>query len=250
MNKYIYNTVVKSTDEDRTLKFVATEEIVDRDGDLIKIDGLDIKNYKANPIVLWCHDHKGLPVGKGVFKKQGEQMSIKIQFAEPEVYSFADTVYKLTKGGYINAVSLGMIPDWDSIEYPTNMKVKGKLVKRLIAKAEVLECSLVPCPANQGAVGIKGLQKAVSDGVIDKIEYDEMALLYKDTDPIETAMEKADKLIKSLQLQLLEKEAVVTQEEDDIYTEIFKEFRHQGDNDHTDSILDDLYTIINTKDEK
>lgn len=249
MNKYIYNTIVKETDEDRTLKFIASQEVVDRDGDLIKIDGLDIKNYKNNPIVLWAHDHKGLPVGKGVFKKQGDQMTIKVKFAEPEVYSFADTVYKLAKGGYINAVSLGMIPDWDSIEYPTNMKIKGKTVRRLVAKAEVLECSLVPCPSNQNATGIKSLEKALSDGVIDEVELNEFNIINKDIDPIETALEKADKIIKGLQLQLLEKETT-TQEEEDVYTEIFKEFRHQGDNDHTDSILDDLYTILNTKDDK
>jgi hypothetical protein len=104
-------------------------------------------------------------------KKAGE-LIMKVKFAEPEINGFADTVYKLIKGGYLNAVSIGFLPDFESIEYLKNKKG----VYRIFHKSSLLELSVVPVPANQGAL-VTG--KALNDGVIDELELKEYEMYCK-----------------------------------------------------------------------
>lgn len=173
--KKLYTTLeMKASDEDRTVEFVASKEVTDRDGEILKIEGINLKNYKKNPVVLWAHDRSGLPIGKTVkFTKVGKGLNLKVKFAEPEVYGFADTVFKLVKGGYINAVSIGFMPDYDKVEYPKNRKG----VHRIFHASELLELSIVPVPANQDALRTS---KALEDGVIDEVELKEWQMFCKE----------------------------------------------------------------------
>jgi len=45
---------------------VISTDAVDRDGDIIEVDGWEIDNYLANPVVLWAHDYRGVPVGRAL----------------------------------------------------------------------------------------------------------------------------------------------------------------------------------------
>lgn len=163
---------VKESKDDRTLEFVGSKEITDRDKEIVKVKGLDLKNYKTNPVVLWSHQYSQPPVAKATkVWKSKDELKFKIKFAEPEEYSFADTIYKLYKNGYMNAVSIGFIPDYDSIEFPS----EGKNINRIYHKAELIELSLVPVGANPAALlTSKGIVKAMEDEVIDKLELDEI----------------------------------------------------------------------------
>lgn len=238
MEKYIYKNTdpeIKEVADNRTIEFVITKEVVDRDGDVVEIKGFNTKEFMKNPVVIYGHDYRSLPIGKVVkIRRSGDELLAKVKYAEPEVYSFADTVYKLTKAGYGGAVSVGFIPDWDAVEYPKREKINGKTVRRRIKKAEMIELSQTPVPANQDALATgKSLQKAVEDGIIDDIEYKEYEstiqraekfkkLNIKDTaetsaDAEETAALKAQ--VAELELQL--KEQKMEEElEDDVYTEI------------------------------
>jgi hypothetical protein len=40
----------------------------------------------------------------------GDRLMGDIRFAPPEVYEFADTIFKLIDGGFINSVSVGFLP--------------------------------------------------------------------------------------------------------------------------------------------
>ena len=42
---------------------VASEEVEDRAGEVISIDGWNLKNFKSNPRLLWSHDHNIPSVG-------------------------------------------------------------------------------------------------------------------------------------------------------------------------------------------
>ena len=180
MDKKIYkffDIEVKSTDEEkREIVAVGSKQVSDRDGDIVKIDGIDLKNYKKNPIVLWAHQHDSLPIGKATkVWKEDNKLMFKIQYATAEENSFADSVYKLTKGGYINAFSIGFAPDWDKAE--KNEKSKYGYV---FNKSELFEISAVPVPANPLAlVQSKSIQKAVQDEVIDDLELKEIELYLK-----------------------------------------------------------------------
>ena len=257
IEKIFSNMEVKATKEDRVVEFIATKEVVDRDGDIVKVSGLNVKNYKKNPVILLNHDRRGLPVGKAVrVVKSGGELKVKIKFADPEEYSVADTVYKLVKGGYINAVSMGLMPDWETMEYKEDKKTKKRI--RTINKADILEISIVTVPANQEAlVTGKSLQKALEDKVIDELELKELEMSVKeikDEEIEEPSIKDAENTIielkskvAELELQLKEQE-MESEVEDDIYKEIFDHLTgKQGTetDDHTASTLDKDLDINN-----
>lgn len=231
MNKFYTSSFkTKSDDEsDRTVTFVATKEVVDRDGEIIIVKGIDLKNFKRNPLILFSHDRSGLPIGKAVNvkKTQDGEMHVKVQFAEPEVYGFADTVYKLVKGGYLNAVSIGFIPDFNAI------RRDEKTGARIYDKTELLEISVVALPAQQEALV---LGKAMKDGVIDDVEAKEWKLY------CEKALEtQEDNKFTQLEEELnILKASIETQKS---YLEsLFKNYKQDSSGDESGESMSDEYT--------
>ncbi len=161
MIRKLFASEIKEAVGERTLQFTITAENRDRDGEVVKADGGQFENYNKNPVVLWAHDYQSLPVGKTVKLERKDKAIIStVQFPTKEEYEYADTVYKLCKGGYLNAVSIGFIP----IDV-----VQGKSEKdpsRTFTKWEMLEYSIVPVPSNPDA-----LRNAVTAGLITVKEF-------------------------------------------------------------------------------
>jgi hypothetical protein len=67
-----------------------------------------------------------------------------IRFAPPEVYEFADTIFKLIDNGFINSVSVGFLP----LEFEF---ADDRLGINFIRQT-LLEISVVPVPANAHAL--------------------------------------------------------------------------------------------------
>jgi len=225
----------KSSKEDRTIEFIASKEIVDRSGNLIKIGGIDTSSYKANPVVLWTHRSDEPPIGKAVgIRRKGDELRIKVQFATPEEYGFADTIYKLADNGYINAGSIGLFLDSKGVEYPENMKVGGKEVRRLINKSELFDFSITPIPRNRKTLKASVLLQALDSGVIDDVELKEYELMsegvvegfeeeVKDDKEEENEVITLKAKVAELELQLKEQE-MEEESKDSIYDELYNEF--------------------------
>lgn len=170
--KYFATTEVKAiNEEDRILRFTASTEDQDRDGDIITVDGWDLKNYLKNPVVLFGHNYWDLPVGKTVNIQKdnvNKRLVHDVKFPTKDEYEFADTVYRLAKSGYLNTVSVGFqgkesVPIYD--DGATEYNGKNRYVGRKYIKQELLEISIVPVPANPQA-----LQEAKSKGLINDDE--------------------------------------------------------------------------------
>lgn len=163
-----YTMTVEKSDEDGVLTFIASEEATDRSNELVKISGINLTSYKKNPVVMYGHgwDHP-LPVGKSIKTwKSGNQLKFRPQFAIKES-EFASTVYKLAKGGYLNASSICFAPDRESITRGEGKKEPGVTFN----KSELLEISIVPVPCNQGALRVSNaIQEAISKNVISEEE--------------------------------------------------------------------------------
>lgn len=139
-------------EEDRILRFIGSTEASDRDGDIILASGWELDNYKANPVFLWAHDYSKPPIGKAIdVRVRNKQLIFDIQFPEEGVYPLADTVYKLYKGGFLNATSVGFV---GKQKEPIENGYK-------YIRQELLELSAVPVPSNPTA-----LQQAKSKGYI------------------------------------------------------------------------------------
>ncbi len=141
--KKVINCQVKEM-PDHMMEFVGSCGTADRMGDRVHADGWQLDNYKKNPIFLWAHDYKQLPIGKAIaVAPADDKLMFRIQFAN---HPFAETVYQLYKGGFLNAVSVGFAPI-DFAEYQEDGKAGYDYNKQ-----ELLELSAVPVPAHPDAL--------------------------------------------------------------------------------------------------
>ncbi|MEM1506336.1 HK97 family phage prohead protease [Domibacillus sp. 8LH] len=148
------NFDVKQIGDDRILRFIGSTEHVDRDGDTISSGGWDLKNYKQNPVFLWAHDYSIPPIGRALkVAVQNRKLVFDIEFPAKGIYPFADTIYELYKGGFLNATSVGFVGK-EAVPTETGYHY---------TKQELLELSAVPVPSNPTA-----LQQAKSLGYINE----------------------------------------------------------------------------------
>jgi HK97 family phage prohead protease len=133
---------------DRCIDFIFSDESVARDSHVIATAGWQLENFLANPVALWAHQQSEPPVGRVVsIEKAGGQLRGTIEFADAETYPFADTVFRLLKGGYLSAVSVSWLPlDW---KYTTDKSRPGGIDFK---RQELLEISVVPVPALASAL--------------------------------------------------------------------------------------------------
>lgn len=142
----------------RVIRFIGSDESIDRDGDTISIDGWDVGNYMKNPVVLFGHDAYSLPVAKTIAvipDKRTRQLLFDIEFPTIEEMSSnpktpsehalkVDAIYNMAKSGILNTVSVG----FRGLDYDST--ATGRAYKR----QELMEISIVPIPANPNAVAI------------------------------------------------------------------------------------------------
>lgn len=149
-----YVPEIKAVDDDpRGLQFSISSEAVDRDSDTLNVQGWKLSNYRKNPVVLWAHDYRQLPVGKAV-KIFTEDQKLKAidTFPSRDVHPFADTVFQLVKGGYLNATSVGFLPlKYERVD-PESDEGRERRGGVDFKSQELLEHSIVPVPSNPEAL--------------------------------------------------------------------------------------------------
>lgn len=135
-------------DGSRRIRFCFSDESVDRMGDTIAVNGWNLSDFTRNPVALWAHDSSAPPIGRAEnVGPEGGRLMGDIDFAPPETYLFADTIYRLVLGKFLNAVSVGFMPtehQWskdDDREWGIDF-----------LKQDLLEISVCPVPANQNAL--------------------------------------------------------------------------------------------------
>lgn len=128
------------------VEVVVSNSGIDRYGDSINVNGIDLTQIRRNPVVLWAHQYSGLPIGQitKLWKSGGNLMArIKLDY---DLYDFADTVYKMILRGTIRAVSIGGLV----LEF--GLKEDGSTDWFNIEKLEMVELSVVPVGAHPDAL--------------------------------------------------------------------------------------------------
>lgn len=121
------------------VEFVVSTNDIDAHGERIDVKGIDISDFKKNPVVLWGHDGFNLPIAKAtkVWKEDNKLMA-RAKFYMKD--AFANKVYNYIIDGFLNAVSIGgMVKEWGD---------DGITISQLLMK----EFSVVSVPANQNAL--------------------------------------------------------------------------------------------------
>lgn len=127
--------------------YVSTESI-DRVGDIIKAKGWNLDNFrKTGAPVLFSHDYSLAPIGKAIeIEVQRKGLWAVTRFHEKTQLS--RDLAMLARDGDMKSWSVG----FNAIEAPEPRMVEGVFKGYIFNKAELLEYSLVPVPANPDAV--------------------------------------------------------------------------------------------------
>jgi hypothetical protein len=153
----------KAGQDSGTFDVIISTEDLDRAGEIVRQNGWELSNYKNNPIVLWGHDYYSLPIGicTETYKTQVHGVpatGAKGVFYPADINPFAQQVRRMYEFGTKAGVgvgcttSVGFIPK----EYDNE---NG----RIITRAELLEFSFVPIPANQGVGPAQGRALTVAE---------------------------------------------------------------------------------------
>jgi len=151
----LYDCELKDFNEkERTFTAIASTETKDRDGDIMRVSGAKLKNFRKNPVVLFGHDDRSLPVAKATdIRVDGDKLLFKPKFATSDMNPFADQVFKMFKGGFLRAFSIR----FDPIKFevlPSEEKNPDPFERlgREFKQWELLEISAVNIPANPEAL--------------------------------------------------------------------------------------------------
>ncbi len=199
-----FDLEIKETDDDkRQLTVIGSKQINDRDNDVIDVKGMNLKNYKKNPVFIWAHRGSETPENvMGSAKKvwvDGKNLMFKLEFLDMDINPRADMVYKMFKSKALRAFSIGFAPDWEKASY--NEKRGGFD----FPTSELLEISAVPVPANPAALTneLKQLEKT---GNADELEIKDFETYLEDnfeevdiSDPLEKKVILLQKQVDGLE---------------------------------------------------
>lgn len=135
----------KAATDTGSFEVIISTADIDRQGESVAQDGWDLSNYLSNPVVLWGHDYWSLPIGIcDEIALNGGKLVAKGRFAPAEANPFAQQVRQLYDLKIVRATSVGFIVK----------EAQGNV----ITKAELLEFSFVPVPANPYALSLSKAQ--------------------------------------------------------------------------------------------
>ena len=158
--------------------FLFTNDRLDRQGEVVTLEGWDFTQYLTNPVVLDSHQYTSIEaiVGRCVaISRSDAGWLADIRFNDSEYGALARS---LVEGGDLRAVSVGFRPL--AIEYPdmaalrASRAVDDDTIKALVTVApdprtavrhvrkELLEISVVPIPANADAIRVRSVDPPVT----------------------------------------------------------------------------------------
>jgi hypothetical protein len=171
----VYSGTIKQVDvERRRMTMVGTDESTDRDGDIIRMRGWHLENYRKNPVFLWAHNYSSVPIGRTekLVKRQNPiRMEHHLVYPTKGLHPFADMILQLYAERFINASSVGFIPNkWNPMERP---KEQEENIRRTWGREyidqELLELSGCAVPSNPNA-----LQDALKGKSFTNIPFEEV----------------------------------------------------------------------------
>jgi HK97 family phage prohead protease len=142
-------------ESNRSFEHPISDETPDGHGSIMKVDGWDLKRFKANPIVLFAHDSLGLPIGRSIkIWKEDKRLMSRTQFAGlDQTHDFAEKAYRLVKDGFLRAWSVGFVAKEKHPREDLTDRERSQLPDPYVyTKQELMEYSLVPVPSNPNAL--------------------------------------------------------------------------------------------------
>lgn len=172
-------------DGDGPMRFIVATEGKKADGLDLRMDGLDLDRYRANPVVMYGHDYFGrdsLPIGRAEnIEVDGPNLLSDTVFDPDD--EFAQRVEAKYRGGFLNAVSVGF--DIRGIDPETGV----------VDEWEMIEYSAVPVPLDPDAVVESGRARALAVASALAEAREGQALSTADRGAVEQAIEALTALL-------------------------------------------------------
>ena len=190
-----------SYQEEGVIEVIVNSGKLDRQGEILDINGLDLTNYLESPVVAWGHKYDEPAIGKAtkVWKDSSTgALKAVVKFAI-EHSDMAKLVYNLIKDGYMNAFSIGFIPIEGEEDKDGNL---------IYTKSEMLEFSAVLVGADPRALATaKSLYGDEAEKVL-KGEINAKDFHFKPYSESDEAIEKSGRVLNKSNRKLL-KDAVM-----------------------------------------
>lgn len=108
--KILSGAIVKSAaSTSRAVGVIVSTAGVDRQGDQILQAGIDLTNFKKNPVVLWQHDVERPVARAASIGATARGLEAVAQFPPAGTSADADQIYGLIQAGVVNAASISII---------------------------------------------------------------------------------------------------------------------------------------------
>jgi phage head maturation protease len=198
--------------------FVLTSEIVDRDGDVVVINDLNIDNYKKNPVVFFEHDTRQNAVGNAYnIKKLKDKVTADVWFHELDEES--KQIKRYVDAGVYRSGSIGFrVYGSRKRRAERDEKTPFETVNELMP-TELYEFSVVKIPANPDAImkaherELEAKQKGLLKDTDNIMEFKAGAVLnQKNKQNLLDAKEKIENVLLSADNEKIEEVEAVIEE--------------------------------------
>lgn len=139
-------------EESRRVTVVVSTGDLARDDAIIEQSGWDLRNYERNPVVLWAHNDRELPIARAVSSQVGANELVQVhEFAS---HPRAEEVWQAVRSGFVNATSVRWYPgetEWRKVG-------EGQAARSVLVFTrghQLLESSYVPVPADAGCLVLR-----------------------------------------------------------------------------------------------
>lgn len=160
-----FDSEVKVADDvKRTLLVRISTSNPDRSKDTVQPDGMQYDHFMKNPVVLFAHKYDTKPIAKCTsLQIDGKGVVATVEFTPEGLYQEADVIYQMYKQGFLNAWSIGFMPQKDGYE-------ENEFGGYNFKKWELFEFSSVPVPDNPEALTIMRSKGINVDAVLEHKE--------------------------------------------------------------------------------
>ena len=151
------------TDPSRVIRFVASDDTLDRYGEVVLPSGVDFSGFAKNAPLMGHHDYSEWPIGKVVSGEVREnQLWLDAELDSEKDDPEAEKVLRKIRNKTIKTGSIGFIPKRFITPSEGTKSKKDKDLfsqypdaRRIYTDWEIIEFSIVPIPANPNALASK-----------------------------------------------------------------------------------------------
>lgn len=166
-----------------------TTSTPDRGADVVASGGAKIANYLKNPVVLFGHDYRAIPVGHCTeLAVADNQITAKWKWLQGD--AFADRVKNAWDQGVLRATSIGLNP----MKWGYDEERRGYD----FLEWDLLEFSICPVPMNPEAVRTMSAQGVDLTGIVEEAANKLTATIKLDASELTAAIDRLEALRKAV----------------------------------------------------